>query len=294
MATGAGLRIKWLARMLAPLSIASCLIAQTDSRKSDPAVPPPQPAAAMPMLPASARSVPDSLQAFSTDDPDQATQPFADSAPPPANQDQAPSPGQNNTANRSVKPPAIFNSARPYVPQTQSERARYYVKHMFSPESIFRAAAGAGINQALNTPSEWGQGGLGYGRRFASSYGNHIVQATTMYGLSAVFHEDNRYFASGETGFGPRLKYAIGSSFQSLHDDGTRHFSYSRMASYIAAALISRLWQPSTTRGVMHAASAFGVSVGAETGFNVAREFLPKIFHSLPPVKSNSNAPANH
>jgi hypothetical protein len=171
-----------------------------------------------------------------------------------------------------------------YTPITEKERLHYYFSHMFSTEAFLRAAAGAGINQAMNTPGEWGQGAAGYGQRFASSFGAHMVQATVMYGTSAALHEDNRYFRSGESGAGARLKYAILSTFMARHDDGSRHFSWSRITSYGAAAAISRAWQPPSNRGASHALDAFAIFIGAEAGFNVAREFLPGIFHSRAPV----------
>jgi len=187
-------------------------------------------------------------------------------------------------ANRSTQPVPSLQAVR-YVPMTQKDRLREYFRHMFNPEAVLRSAAGSGINQALNTPSEWHQGAEGYGRRFASSYGEHLISSTVMYGTSAMLHEDNRYFRSGRTGFGPRLKYAIASSFLARHDDGSRHFSISRFSSYAAAAVISRSWQPPSTNGPVNATDAFVIAVGVETGFNVAREFLPGIFHSRPPVQ---------
>ena len=174
-----------------------------------------------------------------------------------------------------------------YTPMTQKERLRYYFLHMLSPEAFLRSAAGAGINQAMNTPSEWGQGAEGYGKRYASSFGGHIVQSTVMYGTGAILHEDDRYFRSGRSGFVPRLKYAILSTFEARHDDGSVHFSYSRVSSYAAAAAISRAWQPPSTRGPVNFADSFAINVGAEAGFNVVREFLPSIFHSHSPVAMN-------
>jgi hypothetical protein len=69
------------------------------------------------------------------------------------------------------------------------------------------------------------------------------------------------------------------------HDDGSRHFSISRIGSYAAAAGLSREWQPPSTDKFTSAADSFGFTVGVEAGFNVAREFLPKFLHSLPPVE---------
>ena len=194
--------------------------------------------------------------------------------------------GQTGTSDRSipVEPAKPLPFAR-YVPMTQAERFRTYLAHTFSPESFLRAAAGAGLNQWKHTPQEWGQGAKGYGRRLASVYGEHVVQATSVYGLGAVLHEDNRYFESGEHGFGNRVEYAVESSFLARRDDGSRRLSFSRIASYAIAAGVSREWQPRSTRTMPDAIEAFGIAIAVETGFNVAREFLPRVFHAHPPVR---------
>jgi hypothetical protein len=145
-------------------------------------------------------------------------------------------------------------------------------------ESVLSSAAGAGISQWENSPSEWGQGAEGYARRLGNSYAIHIMQGTLMYGASSVLHEDNRYVPSGEDAFGRRLKYSIASSFLARRDDGTRRLSYSRLGSYLATAFISREWQPHSRNGAQNAWQNLEISMGATVGFNVAREFFPKIF----------------
>jgi len=177
-----------------------------------------------------------------------------------------------------------------YTPPTQSERLHGYFTGTFNVLSVANSAASAGLSQWFNIPSEWGQGAEGYGRRFASSFGTHIVQTSILYPTSAVLHEDNRYFRSGETGFGRRLKYALLSTFLARHDDGSRHFSISAITSFAGGAAISRAWQPDSTDGPGHALSSFGISIAGQAGFNVAREFFPKILHSRPPVSMSQNA----
>jgi len=185
--------------------------------------------------------------------------------------------------------PRVQRSYTLYAPLTQKERWHDYFRHMFSFESVLRSGAAAGINQALNTPREWGQGAAGYAGRFGSSYGGHIIRSTAMYGTSAVLHEDTRYFRSARSGLGPRLTYALASTFMARHDDGSRHVSFARLGSYTAGAFISRAWQPPSTNGPSHALNSIGITVGAEAGFNVAREFLPGIFHAHVPVDPRSN-----
>jgi hypothetical protein len=175
-----------------------------------------------------------------------------------------------------------------YTPMTQGERTKYFLAHTFSAESVLRSAAGAGVLQGLNTPSEWGQGAEGYGLRFTNSWGQHFIRSTLMFGTSSVLHEDNRYFQSGKSGFWPRFKYAVASTFLAERDDGTRRLSFSRIGSYTATAFISREWQPPSTRGPESAANALGVALGGEIGFNVAREFFPKLLRSRNPPLGGS------
>jgi hypothetical protein len=165
-----------------------------------------------------------------------------------------------------------------FRPMSQAERLHHYVKSTFSLESVLGSAAGAGISQWQNTPSEWGQGAEGYGRRMGNSFALHAMRNTLMYGASSVLHEDNRYIPSGQAAFGARLKYSIASSFLARRDDGTRRLSYSRLGSYLATAFISREWQPHSRNGAQNAMQSFGTSMGASVGFNVAREFFPKVF----------------
>src|SRR5678816_3044775 len=150
-----------------------------------------------------------------------------------------------------------------FRPMSQVERLHYYFKSTFSIESVLSSAAGAGISQWENSPSEWGQGAEGYARRLGNSYAVHIMQGTLMYGASSVLHEDNRYITSGETAFGKRLKYSIASSFLARKDDGTRRLSYSRLGSYLATAFISREWQPHSRNGAQNALQSFEVAIGS-------------------------------
>jgi hypothetical protein len=100
-----------------------------------------------------------------------------------------------------------------------------------------------------------------------------------MYGFSSLLHEDNRYLPSGETATGRRLKYALESSVLARHDDGTRPISISKLGAFVGAALISRTWQPHSSRGFGGAASNVGTTMGVAAGFDVLREFLPDLLH---------------
>ena len=179
---------------------------------------------------------------------------------------------------------ALCQTAAPapasYQPPTQGERFHHYLKGTFSVESLLRSAAGSGFLQATNTPSEWGQGAAGYARRVGNSYAQHIMRQTILFGASDLLHEDNRYIRSGEQTAGERVRYALESTFLARKTDGSRRLSYSRIVSVVAVAFLSREWQPHSTNGAQNAASNIGITIGSEAGFNVAREFLPKLFRT--------------
>jgi hypothetical protein len=183
------------------------------------------------------------------------------------------------SANRNATSTATPPQQNQYVPLTQRERLHLYEKSLFSPTAVVSAAASAGIGQWRDTPDEWGQGGVGYGRRFASAFGGHIVRDTLVYGISATLNEDNRYVPSGAETSKERIEYAVTSTFASRHTDGTRHLSISKIAGFAGAALISRSWQPQDGNKFQTAGTSLGISFSVAIGFNMAREFLPRLIH---------------
>ena len=178
-----------------------------------------------------------------------------------------------------VKPTGGTDKRAAFVPMRERERLQQYAEALVSPVSVLTSAAGAGIGQWRDKPPEWNQGGQGYERRFASSYAEHVVQETLLFGVSSVTHEDNRYFRRGEGIFKTRLRYAIESTFLARHDDGSSHISISKMGAFAGGALISRAWQPESSGDLKNAGVNFWVSVAVAAGFSVAREFLPDLLH---------------
>jgi hypothetical protein len=158
---------------------------------------------------------------------------------------------------------------------TEEQRLHQYIKDTLSLTSFLSAGAAAGIGQWRDRPTAWGEGGEGYGKRYASAYVEHIERETMMFGLSSALHEDNRYRPSGRPTAGARIGYAVESTFLARRDDGSRRFSVSRLLAFAGAAALSRVWQPAGNRTVRNGAVNLGTSLSVAVGFNVAREFLP-------------------
>jgi hypothetical protein len=160
-----------------------------------------------------------------------------------------------------------------YTPLTNGEKWRYYWRSTYNSVSFLRIAATSGISQAQNDNPEWGQGMEGYGKRFASKLGHRIVRRSIHHGLGALLNEDPRYLPSGDTGFFPRVSYAVSRTFIVRTDDGGERFAYARTVSVFAGAFISRTWHPESDRTVRSAMESAAISLGVSMGLNIFKEY---------------------
>jgi hypothetical protein len=159
---------------------------------------------------------------------------------------------------------------------TKAERWNDYFRRTVNPFSLVSSAASAGLGQWRDRPEEWGQGGAGYGRRYASAVGSHVVKETLMFGVSAALHEDNRYVISADRTTRGRIVNAIEGVVYARRDDGSRRVSISRFSAYAGAFLISRTWQPASSDSPKGVVLNMGMSFGLSVGMNVVREFWPR------------------
>jgi hypothetical protein len=177
----------------------------------------------------------------------------------------------------------MTNQGKPeeFKPLTQGERNKGFAISWINPVWYVRGAASAAVNQWHDMPEEWEQGASGYGKRYADIMGQYAIRQTVIFGFESLLHEDNRYFASGKKGFGPRFGYALSSGILARHDSGKRYPSASLIMGFASGAYLSRSWQPPSTSSFGDAASSFGISMGWNIGFGVLKEFLPDMLRPI-------------
>jgi len=165
----------------------------------------------------------------------------------------------------------------PWQKITPKQRWTLYQQTTVSGLAVVSAAVGAGFSQWLNSPSEWGQGAKGYGKRLASSYRALIIDGTIQYGTSALFHDDNRYRRSMAPSFGGRLGAVIISPFVAHNDSGGKRFSTSSFLGGAGQPTTPLAWSPQSWQG----ASEIGINgliwYGQTAGANPVREFYPSV-----------------
>ena len=162
-----------------------------------------------------------------------------------------------------------------FTPLTASERWKLYLTSTFGPGAIARAAAVGGMAQQSGTPKEWGGGAKAYGERVGNTFAGHVIRTTLETAAAAALHEDNRYVRSTDTGFWKRTRHAVSSVFIARNAAGAEHFAYSRFGGAVGSSFISRIWQPQSTNTSGDAAVNFGISIAADMGWNVVKEFGP-------------------
>ena len=173
-------------------------------------------------------------------------------------------------------------NAAPLVPRQKFELAW---KTMLDPVSFGIAGAVAGIQQAQNDFSGYGQGAQGYAKRFAASYADDAI-GTFLGGaiFPSLFKQDPRYFYKGTGSKHSRLLYAVANSVICKGDNGHWQANYSAVLGSLAAGGISNLYYPSTDRnGVRLTFENALIGIGANAAANVLQEFVVrKLTPNLP------------
>ena len=109
----------------------------------------------------------------------------------------------------------------------------------------------AGLQQAADQYSEFGQGAQGYAKRFGAVYGN-VFASTFLSGavFPSLLKQDPRYFYRGTGSTKKRLLYAIGNSVMCKGDNGHWQVNYSNMAGAVSGAALASTYYPSRNQGM--------------------------------------------
>jgi hypothetical protein len=201
-----------------------------------------------------------------------------------SSQQQATPPPQQQSSQPSMMSPHVarVQPGQAYQRPTEKERFRNFVFDAFGPYPLIGSALAGGIQQASNTPPEWGGGAGAYGQRVASNFGINLVTQTTRYGLGRLLREDTLYYRCECTGFGHRLEHALISTVTARRgDDGHRTFSVSSfVAPYAGGEAAALLWYP----GRYDASDGFRMgnyNLAIQAGLNIAIEFIYGGPHTL-------------
>jgi len=163
---------------------------------------------------------------------------------------------------------------------------------LLDPVTIGMAGATAGIQQAMNSHHQFGQGAQGFGKRFGADYGtdlNHMV--ITSVAAASILHQDPRYFYSGQGTKARRAWYAIESAFRAKGDNGKWQPPYADVIGTTAAAEISNIYYPGSRTQYTLLGRSLMFHFARLIAVNLAEElFLKKVTSNTPEVQSVAKA----
>lgn len=168
-----------------------------------------------------------------------------------------------------------------YRPPTQAEKLHRFEFDTVGPFAFAHAGLAAGIQQATNSPPEWGGGADAFAVRLASNFGIQLVTETTRYGMAQILHEDTAYYPCECSGFFPRLSHSMISTFTARRGyDGHTSFSFSNLVSPYAGTMTALAWYPDRY-GVKDGFRMGNYNLVVHAGGNLVREFIYGGPHTL-------------
>lgn len=150
------------------------------------------------------------------------------------------------------------------VPLRPGQKFHLWFRSAVDPFTFAAAGIDAGIEQAENSYPEYGQGFVGYAKRYGAAYADNVDG--NFWGnavLPVILHQDPRYFRLGHGSIKGRIWYATISTVRCKGDNGKWQPSYSNIGGNLIGGAIANAYYPAADRG-------FGLTM--ERGFTVTAE----------------------
>ncbi len=176
------------------------------------------------------------------------------------------------------------------VPLTSKQKFKLAWKTIVDPFTFVFNGLVAGVEQAQNDFSGYGQGAQGYAKRYGAAYGD-VVTGTFIGSaiLPSLLKQDPRYFYKGTGSKRSRILYAIANAVICKGDNGHWQANYSSIIGSLAAGGISNLYYPAQDR------NGAWINVRNRTNRDrrkCRRQSLSRIYHSEVNTESSEQRPA--
>jgi len=149
-----------------------------------------------------------------------------------------------------IFPTYTVTSIKSTSPLAARGKWRLFVKDESDPFTFGSVALEAGIAQATNNLSGYGQGAAGYSKRFGAGLADEWAAGFfKTFLFPSVLHQDPRYYRMGAGPFKNRLGHALIQPVLTHKDSGGRAFNWSGILGSIAASGLSNVYYPEGDRG---------------------------------------------
>jgi Carboxypeptidase regulatory-like domain len=164
------------------------------------------------------------------------------------------------------------------APLTPKQKYKLAFRSIVDPATFIIVGGFAGIEQATNEFSGYGQGWEGYGKRYGAGLADTSIGG--MLGgavLPVLFHQDPRYFYMGRGTKWHRAMYALSSAVVARGDNGKWQPGYAAVLGDFGSGAISNLYYPASNRNGADLTIANGfLAVAGNAVGNLLQEFVLK------------------
>jgi hypothetical protein len=169
----------------------------------------------------------------------------------------------------------------PFQKITAAQKMTIACKDSFDWPVYLTSGLFATLYQLEGQNPSFGQGMAGYGKRFATAYGDQMIGNMMTEGIvPAVFHQDPRYFRLGEGTRKSRAWYALTRIVVARMDSGRNTFNFSEWGGNAATAAISVAYYPDT-RNWNDNLQKLLIQCATDAFSNVLKEFWPDVKRKL-------------
>jgi len=191
-----------------------------------------------------------------------------------------------------------LQGARQLPPLSVKDKFKVVALGTFDPVEYPWWGVLSAIGQADKSYPAFGQGWLGYAKRYGTTGGDAMVE-NFMVGavFPSVLRQDPRYYQSGRGSFFRRTGYSVSRIFVTFSDSGHTQFNFSEIfGAYTAACISTYTYHPrsaiistpsnphefiASDRTFMNTVSTWYTQVGLDTLTLVVKEFWPDIHRAM-------------
>ena len=164
------------------------------------------------------------------------------------------------------------------------------------------------IGQAEDSERGYGQGWLGYAKRYGATAGDSTIENFMVGAVyPSLLHQDPRFYYSEDGGFFRRGLYAVTRIVVTRGDSGKTQFNFSEiLGAATAAAISTNTYHPKSTyistptnphlyipsdRTLGNTAEVFGTQIALDTITIAIKEFWPDIHRKMAKKHANAGPP---
>ena len=163
-------------------------------------------------------------------------------------------------------------------PLTARGKWQLFMKDKTDPFTFGWVAFEAGLAQANNDFSAYGQGAAGYGKRFGAGLADETSSA--FFGIflfPSALHQDPRYYRLGAGPFTKRFGRALIGPISTHRDSGGRTFNWAGILSSTARSGLSNAYYPKGHRGAGATFSRVAIGIPFSMLGQLFNEFGPDV-----------------